>query len=181
MKDLRREDLLELLELLLEQDLTWFELRTPTAHIRIGSVPEEVRLAPVETSDGRRPAASAAPTRPAKPAAAPVAPAAAGEGGAAPAPRPTPAAPPPAAGERVVTAPFVGVFYRRPSPNDPPFVEAGARVSAEDTVCLIEVMKLFHSIHAGVDGVVTAIEVGDAELVEYGQVLMRIAPEDPAS
>lgn len=181
MKAVQREELLELLELLLDEDLSWFELRTPTAYIRIGTVPEELRLAPAEAGDGRRPGVPAT-----APAAAPAPRAVPGQGGddrsAAAAPQAaTPAQAAAAIGEHVVTAPFVGVFYRRPAPNEPPFVEVGSRVRADDTVCLIEVMKLFNSIHAGVDGVITAIEVNDGELVEYGQVLMRIAPDSQRS
>ena len=47
---------------------------------------------------------------------------------------------------------MLGVFYRAPCPGEKPFVEVGQRVRADDTVCLIEVMKLFNSIRAGVDG-----------------------------
>jgi len=51
----------------------------------------------------------------------------------------------------------------------------GQRVRADDTVCLIEVMKLFNSIKAGVDGVVTQILAENAKLVEYNQVLIVIS------
>ena len=62
-----------------------------------------------------------------------------------------------------------------PAPGDPPFVEIGKRVRADDTVCLIEVMKLFSSINAGVDGVVTRILVENGTMVEFGQMLIVIA------
>ena len=51
-----------------------------------------------------------------------------------------------------IRAPMLGVFYRASAPGEKPFVEVGQRVRADDTVCLIEVMKLFNSIRAGVDG-----------------------------
>src|SRR5215468_2849775 len=60
-------------------------------------------------------------------------------------------------GELAVRAPMLGTFYRAPAPGAPSFVEVGQRVRADDTVCLIEVMKLFNSIKAGADGVVTQI------------------------
>lgn len=78
-------------------------------------------------------------------------------------------------GEIAVKAPMLGTFYRCRAPGDPPFVELGQRVRADDTVCLIEVMKLFSSIPAGIDGVVTRILPEDGALVEYGQALVVIA------
>jgi acetyl-CoA carboxylase biotin carboxyl carrier protein len=78
-------------------------------------------------------------------------------------------------GEIAIRAPMLGTFYRSPAPGDPPFVELGKRVQADDTVCLIEVMKLFSSINAGVDGVVTRIPVENGTMVEFGQMLIVIA------
>lgn len=75
-----------------------------------------------------------------------------------------------------IRAPMLGTFYRAPSPGEKPFVEVGQRVKAEDTVCLIEVMKLFNSIRAGVDGKVAQILVDNAGLVEFNQVLLLIEP-----
>ena len=80
-----------------------------------------------------------------------------------------------AEGEIAIRAPMLGTFYRSPAPGDPPFVELGKRVQADDTVCLIEVMKLFSSINAGVDGVVTRILVENGTMVEFGQMLIVIA------
>jgi acetyl-CoA carboxylase biotin carboxyl carrier protein len=78
-------------------------------------------------------------------------------------------------GEVAVRAPMLGTFYRAPSPGAPPFVEVGQRVRSDDTVCIIEVMKLFNSIKAGVDGVVTRILVENAKLVEYNQALIVVS------
>jgi acetyl-CoA carboxylase biotin carboxyl carrier protein len=78
-------------------------------------------------------------------------------------------------GEVAVRAPMLGTFYRAPAPGAPPFVEVGQRVRAKDTVCIIEVMKLFNSIEAGVDGVVTRILVENAKLVEYHQTLIVVS------
>src|SRR5262245_18520631 len=60
-------------------------------------------------------------------------------------------------GEVAIRARMLGTFYRAPAPGQPPFVESGQLVKADDTICLIEVMKLFNSIRAGVDGVVRGI------------------------
>ncbi len=80
-----------------------------------------------------------------------------------------------AEGEVAIRAPMLGTFYRSPSPGDPPFVEIGKRVQADDTVCVIEVMKLFSSIKAGVDGVVMRILVENGIMVEFNQMLIVIA------
>jgi acetyl-CoA carboxylase biotin carboxyl carrier protein len=90
----------------------------------------------------------------------------------------TTAAPTGATSEGVMTekAPMVGTFYRRPSPEEPPFVEVGTRVSPGDPLCMIEVMKLYTTISASVGGVVDAILVDDATLVEFDQPLFIIRP-----
>jgi biotin carboxyl carrier protein len=73
-----------------------------------------------------------------------------------------------------VRAPLPGTFYRAPRPGAEPFVEVGSRVSAETVVCIVETMKLMNSVHAGVDGVVAEICLGNAEFVANGATLMRI-------
>ena len=77
-------------------------------------------------------------------------------------------------GEVAIRAPMLGTFYRSPAPGEPPFVDLGKRVRADDTVCLIEVMKLFSSIKAGVDGVVDRILVENGSMVEFNQMLIVI-------
>jgi acetyl-CoA carboxylase biotin carboxyl carrier protein len=94
----------------------------------------------------------------------------------------TPSAPQRAADEDAepgtvaIAAPLLGRFYAQPEPGAPPFVVAGYEVTESTTVGLIEVMKTFNAVSAGVSGVVTEICVRDAQLVEYGQVLLRIRP-----
>ena len=73
-----------------------------------------------------------------------------------------------------VRAPMLGTFYRSPAPGEPPFVEVGDTVGAEDTVCLVEVMKLFTSVKAGVAGTIVKIEVENGNMVEHAQVLFLI-------
>jgi acetyl-CoA carboxylase biotin carboxyl carrier protein len=82
-----------------------------------------------------------------------------------------------ASGEIAIRAPMLGTFYRSPAPGEPPFVELGKRIRADDTVCLIEVMKLFNSIKAGVDGVVTRILAENGNMVEFDQMLIVIATD----
>jgi acetyl-CoA carboxylase biotin carboxyl carrier protein len=73
-------------------------------------------------------------------------------------------------------SPLLGVFYRRPAPDKPPFVEIGSEVGPDDPVCIIDVMKMFSRVPAGVAGRVAEILVEDGQLVEHGQVLMRLEP-----
>lgn len=101
----------------------------------------------------------------------------------APAPRSQPRAAAPARepalapGEIAIRAPMLGTFYRSSAPGEQPFVEIGKRVGAEDTVCLIEVMKLFNSIKAGVGGVVTRILAENESMVEFDQMVIVIATD----
>ena len=75
-----------------------------------------------------------------------------------------------------VRAPNLGTFYRAPKPGAAPYVSVGQTVDADAEVCLIEVMKLFTSVLAGVAGTVRKVLVEDAELVEYDQPLFLIEP-----
>ena len=75
-----------------------------------------------------------------------------------------------------VKAPMVGTFYRAPAPGAPPFVEVGGLVTEDDTVCIIEIMKLMNSIRAGCRGRVAEIRVENGAIVEFGQTLMVIEP-----
>ena len=77
--------------------------------------------------------------------------------------------------EVAVRAPMLGTFYHAASPGEKPFIEVGQRVRADDTVGVIEVMKLFNTIRAGVDGTVVRIEAKNAALVEYDAPLVIIA------
>jgi acetyl-CoA carboxylase biotin carboxyl carrier protein len=78
---------------------------------------------------------------------------------------------------QTVTAPSIGLFWRSPKPGAPPFVEVGDRVQADDTVCIIEVMKLMTHVPAGVTGVVRTIHVSNGDMVEHGMPLVDVEPE----
>ena len=80
-------------------------------------------------------------------------------------------------GRVAVRSPMVGTTYRRPAPDEPPFVEVGTRVEKGTTLCLIEVMKLYTTIEAPSAGVIVAIYADDATLVEFDQILFSISPE----
>lgn len=75
-----------------------------------------------------------------------------------------------------VRAPNLGTFYRAPKPGAAPYVELGQHVTPDTEVCLIEVMKLFTSVRAGVAGTVRKVAVQDGEMVEHDQILLYIEP-----
>jgi acetyl-CoA carboxylase biotin carboxyl carrier protein len=93
-------------------------------------------------------------------------------------------APPPAAlpptpqtdGLDTIPSPMLGTFYRAEAPGASPFVEVGATVGPETTVCIIEVMKMMNSVPAGVSGTIAAIVPENGQLVEYGEPLFRVTP-----
>jgi acetyl-CoA carboxylase biotin carboxyl carrier protein len=76
--------------------------------------------------------------------------------------------------EKTVKAQIPGTFYRRPDPDSDYYVEEGARVSAGDTVGLIEVMKSFHEVKAEADGTISKFLVGDEEAVDAGQDILEM-------
>ncbi len=73
-----------------------------------------------------------------------------------------------------VRSPMVGTFYRRPSPDEPAFVEEGTQVKKGDTICLIEVMKLFTAVEAPEDGTIAEIVQQDGATIEFDQLLFRM-------
>lgn len=98
----------------------------------------------------------------------------------APKPEPkVPSGPPPGVDQKweEIKSPMVGTFYSAPAPDEDPFVEVGERISAGQTVCIIEAMKLMNEIEAEVTGQVMEILVKNGEPIEYGQALMRIKPD----
>jgi acetyl-CoA carboxylase biotin carboxyl carrier protein len=106
---------------------------------------------------------------------------------AAPTSRQTPAAgmpaiaedaPPAAPKEQLVEikSPMVGTFYSAAEPGAKPFASAGDRIATGKVVCIIEAMKIMNEIESEFSGVVREVLVQNAQPVEYGQVLFRIAP-----
>ncbi|EPM5583379.1 acetyl-CoA carboxylase biotin carboxyl carrier protein [Vibrio vulnificus] len=94
-------------------------------------------------------------------------------------PAPVAAAAPVATAEAVpaghqVLSPMVGTFYRSPSPDAKAFIEVGQSVTAGQTLCIVEAMKMMNQIEADKSGVVTAILVEDGQPVEFDQPLVVI-------
>jgi acetyl-CoA carboxylase biotin carboxyl carrier protein len=146
--------------------------RTDVTHIEWEKGPEKVVIKRGNSVAG--PAIVAAPLVHAAPVSAPV-------------PAPAPAAPAASGAAKadakaadkpgvLVNSPFVGTFYRAPSPESPPFVEVGAKVKKGQTLCIVEAMKLMNEIEAEVDGTVAEILVQNATPVEFGEPLFRIVP-----
>ncbi len=77
-------------------------------------------------------------------------------------------------GAVAVVSPMVGVFYRSPSPADPPFVEIGDAVQAGQVIGVVEAMKVFNEIISDVEGSVVEIVAQNSELVETGQTLILV-------
>jgi acetyl-CoA carboxylase biotin carboxyl carrier protein len=118
----------------------------------------------------RSPAQVAAP--PSAPIAAPASPAALVPPSAqAAASDPTPA---PMTGLTDVPSSLLGTFYQAGKPGADPFVSIGSKVAPDTVIGIIEVMKLMTSVQAGVSGTVAEIVAPDGELVEHGQVLIRV-------
>lgn len=70
----------------------------------------------------------------------------------------------------------VGTFYSRPKPDKPSFVNVGDKVNVDTIVCLIEAMKLFNEVPAGVSGTIKEILVNDGDPVDHGMKLFRLEP-----
>jgi len=75
-----------------------------------------------------------------------------------------------------IRSPMVGTLYMQPEPGAEPYVRVGSRVTAGQTVCLIEAMKIMNEIEAEFSGIVREVAVDDSSPVEYGQVLYRVDP-----
>jgi acetyl-CoA carboxylase biotin carboxyl carrier protein len=105
----------------------------------------------------------------AAPAVAPAAGMAELEAAAAPRAAPTPPL-------KEIKSPMVGTWYKSPEPGADPYVKIGSRVTAGQTVCIIEAMKIMNEIEAEITGVIREVCVEDAQPVEFGQVLFRVDP-----
>ena len=136
------------LRLLDGTDITEFEYEDEAVRLRVG---RGAAAGPALVAAPFAAAASAAPVAAAPEAAA--APAESGHG---------------------VTSPFVGTFYRSPSPDSAPFIEIGQRVEKGQTLCIVEAMKLMNEIEADVSGTVKSILVENGQPVEFGQKLFVI-------
>jgi acetyl-CoA carboxylase biotin carboxyl carrier protein len=149
------------------QELIDFISNSGLAEVKIET--EEFKLAIKKYAEAPAVKFEAAPA----PVAAPVA--------AAPAPASTPAVAPAAPKEDTskyveIKSPMIGTFYRTPNPDSDPFVGVGDVVTAGQTVCIIEAMKLFNEIESEVSGKIVKVLVDNAQPVEYDQPLFLVDP-----
>lgn len=75
-----------------------------------------------------------------------------------------------------VKSPMIGTFYRSASPEDGPFIQVGDKITAGQTVCIVEAMKLFNEIESEISGTVVKVLVDNASPVEYDQPLFLVDP-----
>jgi len=163
---MNQKELKELIDFLIEKDISEFELERGDVKVRIKRGAETA--APVITHAVPMAAMPMATTPPAQATHTP----------AAPAPSPA-SAPPPAAAEEelhTVKSPIVGTFYEAPGPGALPFVKPGDQVAAGQVLCIIEAMKLMNEIEADASGEVVKVLVNNGQPVEYGQPLFAIRP-----
>lgn len=162
--ELSEDDVLHILKLIDESKFDYFQLEVGELKITV-SKGEPIPLA----GSAPQPAAVIpAPAPAAKPAVTP-APAA-----AATAPAAKPAAIP--EGMLPITAPLLGTFYVAPEPGAPPFVKVGQQITEDTTVGLIEVMKVFNSVRATVNGTIVEVVAQNGQFVEFGQTLFIVKP-----
>jgi len=161
---MNQKELRELIEFLIEKDITEFELERGDVKVRIKRGTPEATSAPADRIITVHPAPVASPLIAGPP--------------AAPAPA---AAPPPAEkpeeGLHMVHSPIVGTYYESPSPGSPPFVKVGDTVEAGQILCIVEAMKLMNEIEADVGGEVVKMLVKNGQPIEYGQELFAIRPK----
>jgi acetyl-CoA carboxylase biotin carboxyl carrier protein len=163
---MNQKELKELIDFLIERDISEFELERGDVKVRIKrgqDVHSHVVMSHVPASAAAPPAiahavqaSSATPTAP--PPAAPAAPVAEEQ-------------------LHIVNSPIVGTFYEAPAPGSPPFVKPGDVVQAGQVLCIIEAMKLMNEIEADVSGEVVKRLVANNQPVEYGQPLFAIRPQ----
>ena len=162
---MNQKELKELIEFLIDKDISEFELERGDVKVRIKRggethvtpIVQPIPIAaPIHTAV-QQPAVNAAPA-PAPPAAAP-APEAAAEQGL-----------------HMVKSPIVGTFYESPAPGAPPFVKPGDVVETGQVLCIIEAMKLMNEIECDMAGEIVKRLVANNQPVEYGQELFSIRP-----
>jgi acetyl-CoA carboxylase biotin carboxyl carrier protein len=160
---MNQKELKELIDFLVEKDITEFELERGDVKVRIKRGAEPVVIPAVQI-----------PPQLQVPVTAPVVqPAAASASAATAAATPEPAEDP---GLHIVKSPIVGTYYEAPSPGSPPFIKVGDEVSAGQVLCIVEAMKLMNEIESDVAGEIVKILVTNNQPIEYGQSLFAIRP-----
>ena len=156
---MKLDEIKSIVKLMSEKDLTEFKIESEDMHLCIrrgSSAGVTAAAAPVvQPQTIQTVAAPVAVAVPPPPAAA--------------VPAPAPAAAPDKS--KIIESPIVGTFYRSSTPGSEAFVKVGSKVEADQTVCIIEAMKVMNEIKAEKAGVIKEILVENGEPVEFGQPL----------
>lgn len=163
---MNQKELKELIDFLIERDISEFELERGDVKVRIkrGTDAQSHAVTPHVPAFIPVPAMAPVGQAPAPAAATP-------SSAAVPEARPTEEA------LHIVKSPIVGTFYEAPAPGSPPFVKPGDVVQAGQVLCIIEAMKLMNEIEADVGGEVIKRLAANNQPVEYGQPLFAIRPQ----
>jgi acetyl-CoA carboxylase biotin carboxyl carrier protein len=141
----------ELIELMQEHELNEVDLKQAEQRIRLRRGPDGVPVTYSAPPAAAAPAASSAP---------------AASADAAPADD----------NSVYILSEAVGTFYSRSKPDKPAFVKVGDQVNADTIVCLIEAMKLFNEVPAGLSGTIKEVLVSDGDPIDHGMKLFRVEP-----
>ncbi|HEX4603583.1 MAG TPA: acetyl-CoA carboxylase biotin carboxyl carrier protein [Candidatus Angelobacter sp.] len=160
---MNQKELKELIDFLIEKDISEFELERGDVKVRIKRGGDPATVITHAMSAAPMPMAPQ-PVQTAAPVHAPVQ--------AAP---PAPSAAP-EEGLHTVKSPIVGTYYESPAPGSLPFVKAGDQVAAGQVLCIIEAMKLMNEIESDATGEIVKVLVNNGQPVEYGQPLFAIRP-----
>ena len=166
------KDIRKLIDLVVDRQLTEFEIESDGFRIRIRrGESQAVASPPAQAVLPAAPGAGAAvlPAAAANPATAASTP-------AEPVQHPEPSSSDSAEGLYIIKSPIVGTFYRSPSPNAEPFVKPGDEVRVGQVLCIIEAMKLMNEIESEVNGEIIRVYVESGQPVEYSQSLFAIKP-----
>lgn len=74
-----------------------------------------------------------------------------------------------------VTSPIVGTFYAASSPDTPPFIKLGDRISPDTVVCIVEAMKVMNEVKAGVSGIIAEVLLKNGDPVEFGTKIFKVS------
>ncbi len=160
---MNQKELKELIEFLIEKDISEFELERGDVKVRIKRGAEPVVSG--GGMDSRFFAVHAAPPPTPEP-------------GAFTSAAPPAAAKPPVVEEKLhmVRSPIVGTYYESPSPGSPPFVKVGDTIETGQVLCIVEAMKLMNEIESDASGEIVKMLVSNGQPIEYGQDLFAVRP-----
>jgi acetyl-CoA carboxylase biotin carboxyl carrier protein len=163
---MNQKELKELIEFLIEKDISEFELERGDVKVRIKRGADSQPISVISPVSAIPTVAAIPPGQQAQP--------------HAHVPAVSAATAPPAASVEeelhTVKSPIVGTFYEAPGPGAPPFVKSGDVVSAGQVLCIIEAMKLMNEIESDMSGEIVKVLAANGKPVEYGQPLFAIRP-----